>query len=472
MNRLDSRVALCLRFAVCLAVGLAAVALGKPTLASERPNVLLIVVDDLRCSLGCYGDASVKSPNVDRLAARGVRFDRAYCQYPMCNPSRNSFLTGMRPDTLRILDNATPLRKTRPEAVTLPQLFREAGYFTAGIGKIFHVGIGPDGKAAAFQEAKSWDECRNYEPTPTGRRGEGRSLTEDRLAWCRWLSADGGDEDQPDGQTAAEAVRLIEAHRDGPFFLGVGFHKPHDPFIAPQAYFDMYPPESIPIARDPADRTPDVPLATPRGANLESFKKFTDRERREFRRAYHAGISFTDAQVGKVLNTLDRLKLWDNTIVAFLGDHGYHLGEHGWWNKVTVFELSARPPLIVWAPGMKGMGHATAGMVEFVDILPTIADLCGLKTPASVEGTSFRPLLDDPSRPGKRAAYTQVTRGKTMGRSVRSERWRYTEWGGGKDGVELYDHDNDPLEYHNLAADPRRAPTVAEMKALLRAGNR
>jgi iduronate 2-sulfatase len=437
---------------------------------AKKTNVLFIVVDDLRPSLGCYGDPEVKSPNIDRLSARGVRFDRAYCQYPVCNASRTSFLTGLRPDATGVFENKVPFRTKLPGVVTLPQLLREHGYFTAGLGKLFHQGLDANDKPVFYQDRKSWVDCRNFEATPAGRRGEGRSLTGDELPWCRWLAAEGGDEDQPDGQAAAEAVRLLEAHRDGPFFLGVGFHKPHDPFIAPKRYFDLYPLDQIRLAHDPDDRTPDLPLALPKGANLDHFARFTDRERREFRRAYYAGISFMDAQVGKLLDALDRLGLWENTVVVLLGDHGYHLGEHGWWNKVTVFELSARPPLIVWAPGAKGMGRSTSGIVEFVDLYPTIADLCGLEPPSDLAGASFRPLLDDPSRPGKRAAYTQVMRGTLMGRSVRSDRWRYTEWDGGAQGVELYDHDVDPLEYHNLAADPQRAATVAELKQLLRSG--
>jgi uncharacterized sulfatase len=449
-------------------VGAPATARADEPAPKPRTNVLFIVVDDLRSSLGCYGVPAVKSPNIDRLAARGVKFERAYCQYPVCNPSRTSFLTGLRPDTTGILDNQEVFRTRMPDVVTLPQLFRQNGYYTASLGKIFHIGFDASGKRASFQDSKSWVDCRNFDATPTGLKGEGRNLTGGKLGWCRWLAAEGDDLDQPDGQIAAEAVRLLEEHRAGPFFLGVGFHKPHDPFHAPKKYFDLYPLDQIVLARDPADRTPDLPLAIPRANDFATL--FTDRERREFQRAYQAGTSFTDAQVGKLLDALDRLKLWESTIVVFLGDHGYHLGEHGWWNKVTVFECGVRPPLIVWAPGAAGMGKSAAGLVEFLDLYPTLADLCGLTPPGGLEGASFRPLLDDPSRPGKAAAYTQVVRGKSMGRSVRSDRWRYTEWDGGRQGVELYDQAADPLDYHNLARDPRHAETVAEMKALLHRG--
>ena len=433
----------------------------------KKPNVLFIVADDLRCSLGCYGDPQVQSPNIDRLAARGVKFERAYCQYPVCNPSRSSFLTGWRPDTTKIFDNERPLRLEHPEVVTLPQLFKEHGYFSASLGKIIHVGVDAAGKRAFFQDAKSFDDCRDGEVTKLGRKGDGRNLTGGELKWCSWLAAEGADEDQPDGQNAAQAVKLLEAHRDGPFFLAVGFHKPHDPFNAPKKYFDLYPLDKIQLAHEPDDRSVDLPLAIPNG---KSFATFTDQERREFRRAYFAGISFTDAQIGKLLDTLDRLKLWENTIVVVMGDHGYHLGEHGWWNKVTVFELCARTPLIVWAPGMKGMGRSANGIVEFVDLYPTIAGLCGLTPPAKQDGTSFRALLDDPSQPGKPAAFTQVQRANKMGRSIRTDRWRYTEWDEGRAGIELYDHTNDALEYHNLASEPEHAATLKKLAAQLRAG--
>jgi arylsulfatase A-like enzyme len=441
---------------------------AEPEVGGKKLNVLFIVVDDLGCRLGCYGDPDVKSPNVDRLAARGVRFDRAYCQYPVCNASRSSFLSGLRPDTTDIFSNDLPFRDKLPDAVTLPELFRRSGYFTAGLGKIFHLGRDASGKPAFHLEPKSWDDCRDFAATAAGLRGPGRNLTGGKIPAIRWLAAEGSDDDQPDGQLAAEAIRLLEAHRDGPFFLGVGFHKPHDPFNAPKAYFDLYPPDQVRLLSGPESRAPENSLSIPRNSPLASLG---DAEQRELKRAYMAGLSFMDAQLGKVLEALERLKLWESTIIVFMGDHGYHLGEHGWWNKVTVYELCARPPLIVWTPGAKGMGKTARGLVEFIDVYPTLADLCGLNPPAGLEGTSFRPLLDDPSRPGKPAAFTQVIRGQASGRSVRTDRWRYTEWDGGKKGAELYDHNNDPGELHNVAADPTYAGDLVELKALLRAGH-
>jgi uncharacterized sulfatase len=467
-----------MRWTAALALGLslvlssaasAAAPPGKPGAGPPKPrrlNVLLIISDDLRNDLGCYGHPLVKSPNLDRLAARGMRFDRAYCQYPICNPSRTSFLTGLRPDTTRIFGNQVPFRSTLPDAVTLAQLFRQHGYFTASLGKVFHRGLTVDDIKGEMDDPKSWDVRKYFVATPRGRQGEGRNLTGGKLEWCRWLAAEGGDEDQPDGQIAAEAVRLLEQKRAGPFFLAVGFHRPHDPFIAPKRYYEPYPLERLRPSADTGPLPGDVKPAVP---NTSKFA-FTDREKREFLRAYYAGVTFMDAQVGRLLDALDRLNLWENTIVIFLSDHGYHLGERGWWNKNTLFELSARAPLIVCAPPMKARGQGSSRLVEYVDIYPTVTELCGLKAPPGLEGVSFRPLLDDPTRPWKAAAFTQVQRGKIMGRTMRTERWRYTEWDEGRAGVELYDHRSDPQERRNLAQAPDQAETVATLRRQLRAG--
>ena len=433
-------------------------------------NVLFIIADDLRPELGCYG-SRVKTPNLDRLAARGVRFDRAYCQYPVCNPSRTSFLTGLRPDTTRVLGNNTQFRRNLPDVVTLPQLFRQGGYVSVGMGKIFHRGLTMEDLRPEMDDAPSWDQTRYFQATPLGLKGEGRNLTGGRVEWCRWLAAEGTDDDQPDGQIAAEAVRWLEARKGEadarPFFLALGFHKPHDPFNAPRKYFDMYPLESL--APPPADDTNDLPIAIGGGAWKKQFDRFTDRDRREYIRSYYAGVSFTDAQVGRVLDALDRLGLSGNTAVVFLGDHGFHLGERGWWNKNTIFELCARVPLVVAAPGAKAAGKTTDAIVELLDLYPTLVELCGLgKPPQALEGRSFRALLEDAAHPGKSAAYTQVRRGAVDGRSVRTDRWRYTEWDGGRQGVELYDHAQDPRELRNLATDSAHRQAVAELSALLK----
>jgi iduronate 2-sulfatase len=438
---------------------------------ATRPNVLFIVADDLRNSLAAYGDTAVRSPNFDRLARRSVLFDRAYVQYPVCNPSRASILTGLLPESTRVLDNQVFFRRTLPDIVTLPQLLKQQGYFTASLGKIFHRGGTMEQVNDSWADSVSWTHIRFYQGAPRGQRGEGRNLTGSALLWARWLAADGTDEDQPDGQIAAEAVRLIEEKRNTPFFIGIGFHKPHDPFIAPKKYFDLYPLDKIALHKDPPNRSPEERLAIPN--QFHEFESFTDQERREFKRAYLAGVSFMDAQLGKVLDALDRTGLWNNTIVIFVGDHGYHLGERGWWNKATLFELSTRAPLVVYSPRAKGNGRVARSIVEFVDLYPTLMQLTGLTAPHRLAGTSLVPLLDDPSLSVKNAAYTVVTRGNILGRSIRTDRWRYTEWDGGNEGIELYDHESDPGEYHNLARDVQHAAIVTQMKAvLMRRGDR
>jgi iduronate 2-sulfatase len=431
----------------------------------KKLNVLFIIADDLRTDLGCYGHGLVRSPNLDRLAKKGVRFERAYCQAPICNPSRTSFLTGLRPDTTQVSGNNVQFRTKIPEVVTLGQLFRMHGYFSASLGKVFHRGLTIEDIRAEMDDAKSWDLARYFVGTSKGRKGEGRNLTGGKLPWCQWLAAEGTDLDQPDGMIAHEAAKFLEQQRDQPFFLAVGFHRPHDPFIAPKKYYEPYPLDRLTLARDPEKRSADVKLAIPGGFD---FSVFGDQERREFMRAYYAGISFMDAQVGKILEVLDRLNLWENTIVIFVSDHGYHLGERGWWNKNTLFELSARVPLMVYSPSMKAAGQTSPRLVELVDLYPTLTHLCQLPTAKELEGVSFHPLLDEPTRAWKSGAFTQVQRGKVVGRSVRTERYRFTEWDEGKVGVELYDHQNDPGEYNNLATASTHAETLAELRRSLR----
>ena len=438
--------------------------------AGRQMNVLFIVIDDLRKELGCYGVEEMHTPNIDRLAGKGMLFHNGYAQYPVCNPSRASFLSGKRPDELGILSNTVPFRELYPEMVTLPQLFRQNGYYTAGIGKIFHLALPREGKRVLFEDPQSFDFFYDgmKDATPLGKTGIGRDLTGGALKWCKWLAAEGDDLDQADGLAAQTAIEILEKHHKEPFFMGLGFHKPHDPFHAPKKYFDYYPEGSTKLADEPADRSERVPLAIP---NEEDFANFTDRERREFKRAYHACTTFTDAQLGKVFAAMDKLELWENTIVILIGDHGYHLGEQDWWNKVTVYERCASAPMMMWVPGAKGMGTQTKAIVEFLDFYPTLAQLTGLKPPHALSGKSFSNVLDDPSLPGKEAAFTQVTRGQKMGRSVRTLRWRYTEWGeDGEAGIELYDHSRDPGEYYNLANQPELAGVRKSMKAILDEG--
>ena len=460
-------------------------------LAKKKLNVLLLISDDCRVVQSCY-KAPAQTPRIDQLAQRGLRFDRAYCQYPLCNPSRSSFLTGLRPDTSGVTNNQTRFREHRPQTVALPELFKTNGYFVARVGKMYHYGVPKQIGTDGLDDPVSWEKVFN----PRGRdcddedkifsviAGEKAQVgvgTGNYGGTLSWLAAEGEDIEQTDGKIAQEACRLLRENKDKPFFLGVGFFRPHTPYVSPRKYFDLYPTNRIALAQMPAYDREGKPAAaltvTPAHYGMD------DALQRMVTQAYLASVSFMDTQFGVVLDEMDRLGLMQNTVVVFLSDHGYHLGEHGLWQKMTVFEESARVPLIIVAPGMKASGKATGRLAELVDIYPTLADLCGLEAPTDLEGVSLRPLLDEPERAWKKGAFTQVIHGRkggrmdgqkgktaSVGRSVRTERYRYTEWGEGKDGVELYDHDNDPLEQRNLAVDPTFATVVQDLKALLNGG--
>lgn len=434
--------------------------------SAQRPNVLFIAVDDLNNELGCYGSKVVKSPNIDRLAVRGIRFDRAYNQFPLCSPSRSSLLTGYRPDVTGVYELQTHFRKNLPDVVTLPQLFKNNHYFSARIGKIYHYGVPGEIGTNGLDDSISW----NLRINPYGRDKVEESkvvnLTPGRAlgSALSYYMSDGEDNEQTDGKIADEAIRLLQEKKDEPFFLAVGFFRPHTPFVAPKKYFDLYPLESIQLAPTIVNDLNDVPEAAlyTKPANWG----LAEEDLRKSRRAYYAAISFMDAQVGRVLNELDRLKLSGNTIVVLWSDHGYNTGEHGQWMKQSLFEKSARVPLIIAVPGGQ-KGKTSARTVELLSLYPTLAELCGLPLLQKVQGASLVPLLKNPSAVWNLPAYTQVKRSNLMGRSVRTERWRYNEWDEGKAGVELYDHQKDPGEFTNLANNPAYSRQVKELSALL-----
>lgn len=421
-------------------------------LAGTKPNVLLIMADDLRDFGGAFTKEVVKTPNIDRLRSRGTTFERAYVQYPVCNPSRSSMLTGLRAEQTGIIGNDVPLREKMPDAVTLPQLFKDAHWQSHAFGKVLHFGGGKNSEDRHrwMDTGRSWHTAQAFDATKTGKTMlAGRDVTGGTLKWCHWGVADGTDDDQPDGQIAAATVEMIEKLGDTPWFIGCGFMKPHDPFIAPKKYFDLYPSDSLKVWNDPADITAVRKESVGFGDYGKAFHKFTSKEWEELFRAYCAGTSFMDAQLGRVLDALDKNQLWDKTIVIFVGDHGYHTGERQWWNKGTLFERSCRAPLIIAAPGMKG-GQTTRSLVEFVDLYPTITELCGLTLPHHMPGTSLRPVLIDPAASIKDAAFTLLTRSpKLHAQSIRTARWRLNLWSDG--ATELYDHDADPEELHNVA---------------------
>ncbi|HZE96983.1 MAG TPA: sulfatase [Planctomycetota bacterium] len=446
-------------------------AAGAPQ-ATPKKNILFIAVDDMNNDLGCYGHPVVQSPNIDRLAKRGVRFDRAYCQYPLCSPSRSSLMTGLRPSSTRVYNLTDHFRTGLPDVVTLPQMFMANAYVATRIGKIYHYGNPGDIGTSGLDDPASWNRVFN----PAGRdkttlESEILNYTPKRglgSAMCLLNDKDGRDEDHTDGKVATQAIQLLEESREKPFFLAVGFYKPHCPYIAPKKYFDLYPMERIQLPKEPEDALKAVPK--PALASTAPWPNFgvTVDQARECKQAYYAAISFVDAQIGRVLDAVDRLKLWDDTIVVFWSDHGYHLGEHGLWMKQSLFEESARVPMIIAVPGVKGAGKASPRTVELLDLYPTLADLAGLAAPKNLEGSSLKPLLEDPAAAWERAAHSQVERNGFPGYAVRTERWRYVEWDDAKKGAQLYDEDADPHEYVNLAADPRRADVVADLKARMK----
>jgi choline-sulfatase len=474
------------------------------TAAPAKPNVLFIVSDDLNNLLGCYGDPQARTPNLDKLAARGARFDRAYCAFPLCGPSRNSFLTGLYPNTTGIQANSQIFRQTIPNQISLPQAFRHAGYLAVRIGKLYHYGvpnsIGTDG----HDDPASWEQ--EFNPAGVDRLVEQPdmiySLTPGQFGGTlSWLASSSGDLKHTDGMLATDAEWVLERaarQKDRPFFLAVGFFRPHTPYVAPKdPYFGWHPEAKMRVVPNIKEDQADLPPAA-LGSYKREQDKLTDDLRRQALQAYYASISFMDAQVGRVVAALDKHKLADNTIIVFTSDHGYHTGEHGLWQKMSLFEESARVPLLIVAPGVAKKGSVVKTPVSQVDLFPTLAELAGVKAPNNLQGQSLVPMLKDSSAVGRGWALTQVTRGpagggagagaaaktadkaakkaakktgegRFYGYSLRTPRWRYTEWDEGKQGRELYDHDADPKELKNLATDPAHAKTIAELSTQLRA---
>jgi uncharacterized sulfatase len=468
--------------------------------AERRPNVLFLIVDDLTTTLSCYGEPDARTPHMDALAARGVRFDRAYTQFALCNPSRASFLTGCYPARTKVYNLTTNLRLALPEAVTLPQVFSRAGYKTGRIGKVFHV---PDAQTkndiikgsalakdqAILNEAKLAAASEGDLSDPPRIRGKTKQYNRNYAASKRPAS------DFTDYQIADDAIAALEEFKDQPFFLAVGFIRPHTPYVAPQAYFDLIEPRSIqlPAFYQPGgENLAEIPRAALRpNNNVFMFEAATVAHAREARRAYLASTAFVDAQVGRVLAKLAALRLAGNTIVLLTGDHGYQLGEHGLWAKQTLFEEGTRVPLIVAAPGVRP--GVRTGLVEQVDIYPTLVGLAGLPLPPAVQGSSLQPQLDHPGAPGKPAVFStmQAPRARSadgagatkledfaevtsasgtnslLGHSIRTERFRYIEWDGGRAGRQLYDHASDPHELKNLADEPAQAARLGELRRQL-----
>ncbi len=460
---------------LCFALVLPALLPAADT-AERRPNVLFLIADDLNCDLGSYGADFARTPQLDAFARRAVRFDRAYTQYPHCAPSRASFLTGRRPDATGVFVNPSParplsphFRERIPETVTLPQLFRQHGWFSARVGKLYHYGVPADIGTSGLDDNQSWDLVVN----PRGRDRDHQdrifSLQPGRfggvLSW--WADPEGTDGEHTDGLVATEAIRLLERFRreDRPFFLGVGFYRPHTPFVAPREYFDLHPLDGIalpPLSDDDRARRPAPAYASSRPDQDEAASDTL----RHAIQAYRAATSFMDAQVGRVLAALDRLGLAENTIVVFTSDHGYHLGDHGLWQKVSLFERSTRVPLLIAVPGARSAGHSTAALAELLDIYPTLAAQAGLPAPEYLDGMDLSPVLADPAAPGLRTqAISEIRRPDRSGYAVRTERWRYIQWQAGES--QLFDMVDDPGETRNLAGLAEFAAVEADLRGRL-----
>jgi iduronate 2-sulfatase len=452
-----------------LSFSLAANAAGDQQ--KKKMNVLFIAVDDMNNDLGCYGHPLVKSPNIDRLASRGIAFANSYCQFPLSSPSRSSLLTGLRPDRTRVFNLTYHFRQDMPDIVTLPRMFINNGYYVARTGKMYHYGNPGDIGTNGLDDKLSWTERYN----PAGR--DKTSLEPDIINYTpkRGLGSSmsflndltGKDEEHTDGKVAEDAIRLMKNNKDKPFFIAAGFYRPHCPWVTPGKYYDMYNLRDMNLPEISETTTKDYPGPALSSTNPWPYFGINQDQALECKLAYYAAISFVDAQIGKLLVALDELGLADNTIIVFWSDHGYHLGEHGLWFKQSCFEESAKSPLIISVPGNRSNGKLCRRIVELVDIYPTLAELTGLKAPGSIDGRSLMSLIKNPEAKWEHPAFTQVQRGNIPGHSVRTEKWRYTEWNFGKNAMELYDEVNDPKELRNLADDAKYSGVIKEMKALL-----
>jgi len=507
---------------------------------TQRPNILFIACDDMRPELGCYGKDYIHSPNIDALASNGIVFNHAYCQQAVCSPSRSSLLTGTRPDTDQVWDLVTHFRKALPNVTTLMQNFKNNGYFVQGMGKIFHgslddpaswsvpwqvpkadiyalpedaARVGKNENVQGEPDAVAWNKKENAgaeassyalpntnpavnsNPTekPKGKKkgkskgGKG-AADEGGKANSRgpiYECADVPDNTFTDGKVADLAVKTLQdlAKKKEPFFLAVGFIKPHLPWVSPKKYWDLYDPAKIDLAPNqflPVDAPSYAVL--PNDGEVRAYKgvppsgPIPPEIQHKLKQAYFAGVSYTDAQIGKVMEELKTLGLDKNTIVILWGDHGWKLGEHSAWGKHSNVENDVNAPLILSVPGMKNPGEHSDALVEFVDIYPTLSELAGLPLPSHLEGTSFKPLIDNPNLPWKTAAFSQYPRkgGKTgsgfdvMGYTMRTDRYRFTVWVDRNDhtkvdAVELYDHKTDPQENYSLAKKPEYAELVKSL---------
>ncbi len=480
-------------FGVLALLAVSLLAAGRCLAADQRPNVLLICVDDLKPALGCYGDPLAKTPNIDALAARGMRFELAYCSQAVCAPSRNNLLLGSRSTSLGVYGLGRNFRFAAPDAVTMPQHFMRHGWRAESIGKILHTGHGNRDDPASWSVPSKLDKVVEYlDPASSA----GGRLTREEAYFSNqklgeihtlprgaaWEIADVEDNAYADGRTADEGIRRLQAarRREGtPFFLALGFVRPHLPFTAPKKYWDLHDPQAFPLAEYRRDPTGAPAYAGKRGGEIVNYTPLTtenlteEKRQRRLIHGYYAATSFADAQLGRVIRELDRLGFAENTLIVLWGDHGWHLGDHGYWTKHTNYEQANRIPLIFVAPGVTQPGSTTSQLAETVDVFPTLAELAGLPAPNGpqpIDGVSLAAVLRDPSLTVRDHAYHCYPRGRRMGRAIRTKRYRLVEWkrpGAAADtaDLELYDYQEDPQETRNLADS--RPEIVARLRAIL-----
>lgn len=470
----------------------------QAAIAAERPNVLMILVDDLKPAMGCYGDAVAKTPNMDKLADSGMRFDLAFCNQAVCAPSRFTLMLGSHSTSTGLYGLGSQLRQVIPDAVTMPQYFAKYGYRTESLGKVFHIGHGNEGDPSSFMVPHFHDKVIEYldpDSTDGGQlTREEAYFTNQKLGQIASLPRGAAyefpqvsDSDYADGRVANETIqRLRKAkdlrHSDGtPFFIVAGFARPHLPFSAPKAYWDLYDREELPMPSYEELPKDSPVVAGKRGGEISNYKPvptqsdavFSEELKRNLIHGYYASMSYVDAQIGKVISELADLELNDETIVVLWGDHGFHLGDLGIWTKHTNYEQANRIPILIAAPGITRPGMATSQPAESVDLFPTLVELAGLPkpiVPQSIDGVSLVPVLQDPTKRVRSHAYHAYPR-RQLGRAIRTERYRLVEWQSvnepsGQALYELYDYEVDPLETRNLAADqPELVDTLREVLA-------
>ena len=440
----------------------------KKSFKNDKLNVLFIIADDLNCDIGGYGNKTVKTPNIDRLIKNGIVFENTHCQYPLCGPSRASIMTGMYSDQTKITQNNVYLRNAVPDVITMGQRFRQQGYQSVRIGKIFHYDNPSAIGTSGTDDIHTWDQTINpYGRDKVEEYKINTLLTRRYGGTLSWLAADGKDEEQTDGIGASEAIKHLEnfSKNGQNFFLALGFYRPHTPYVAPKKYFDLYERNEIVIPNSGEEYLATLPLPAAKSIRAKEVQLNLEEElAKEIKEAYYATTSFVDAQLGRVLEKLKQSGLDKNTIVVFTSDHGYHLGEHGHWQKQTLFENATRVPLIFSIPWDKTMIKRTNSPVELIDIYPTIMDLLDITIPKHVVGKSLKPLMLNNTSNIRNSALTKWQNGY----SIKTEQYRITKWGeNGELGYELYNHLEDHQELNNLANDTSKFIILDSLKKII-----